>query len=532
MREELKNQEVLAMYDVRGIQDYIFKTNAAKEVIGASEIVDNIIINGLNEYIKSNNLDKSKYLVEWSKDLSKEEKTVNPDNQADAFIKNNSNVLMQVMFIGGGNAYILFRTGEECSKVNKFLGKYVLEKTYSLNLAVAVVKKTESYRNDYENINDEMRRIKARMPYSQPMGALPFMMIDSTTGYPIFDKQNKLSKESYLKREEYKNVRQKEDKDSEKVFDNMVTEKGDNSTLAIIHIDGNSLGKRIMNAMHNINGYYDAITKMRKLSLDIDNTFNTAFNKMTIYLDEESKKIFDDNKPKYRKIIVAGDDITYVCNANLAIKSVIKFIEELNKISTRNFPIFSACAGIAFFNSHFPFSDAYKVAEACCESAKERAKRDPKNGTLLEDEKVGNFFDFQMCTNVNASDLDNYREKHYKVDGKPFIYRPYYVEVNPNNRSDDKNKSINSMFRNYSYKVLDEKSKLLKSDEFPRSLAKEIRNIISQGDNEIEKEISFLKSRTYSEFEDLKENKGIYYDACELMDFEWEVGEENDKNQD
>ena len=33
MREELYNQQVLAMYDVRGIQNYIFKRNAAKENI-------------------------------------------------------------------------------------------------------------------------------------------------------------------------------------------------------------------------------------------------------------------------------------------------------------------------------------------------------------------------------------------------------------------------------------------------------------------------------------------------------------------
>lgn len=39
MRAELKNCEVLAMYDVRGIQAYIFKSNVAKEIVGASELV-------------------------------------------------------------------------------------------------------------------------------------------------------------------------------------------------------------------------------------------------------------------------------------------------------------------------------------------------------------------------------------------------------------------------------------------------------------------------------------------------------------
>ena len=52
MREELYDQQVLAMYDVRGIQNYIFKSNAAKEIIGASVLVEAIITDGLNAYIK------------------------------------------------------------------------------------------------------------------------------------------------------------------------------------------------------------------------------------------------------------------------------------------------------------------------------------------------------------------------------------------------------------------------------------------------------------------------------------------------
>ena len=48
MREELYDQQVLAMYDVRGIQNYIFKSNAAKEIIGASVLVEAIITDGLN----------------------------------------------------------------------------------------------------------------------------------------------------------------------------------------------------------------------------------------------------------------------------------------------------------------------------------------------------------------------------------------------------------------------------------------------------------------------------------------------------
>ena len=154
MREELYNQQVLAMYDVRGIQNYIFKSNAAKEIIGASVLVEAIITDGLNAYIKNNAKNQEQYLTDWKNDDPK------------VFLEN-PEIEMQVMFVGGGNAYVLFRRGEECRNVNRFLAKYVLERTYSLNLAVAVVKKTNAYDHDYAEINEEMRRIKAFMPSTQ-----------------------------------------------------------------------------------------------------------------------------------------------------------------------------------------------------------------------------------------------------------------------------------------------------------------------------------------------------------------------------
>ena len=105
MKAELQEKEVLAMYDVRGIQGYIFKSNVAKEIVGASELVRQIITEGLDAYIKTLPCEKSKnYLTKWKND------------DPEAFLKDSS-VEMQIMFIGGGNAYVLFRHGRECEKI-------------------------------------------------------------------------------------------------------------------------------------------------------------------------------------------------------------------------------------------------------------------------------------------------------------------------------------------------------------------------------------------------------------------------------
>lgn len=488
MKENLLDKKVLAMYDVRGIQNYIFKSNLAKEIIGASAIVDSIIINGLEEYKKSKvEKDNEKYyLTDWEND------------DAHKFFSD-ANVLMQVMFIGGGNAYVLFKTGAICEKVNHFLGKYVLDKTYSLNLSVAVVAMTESYKNDYAAINNEMRRIKSYMPLTQPVGALPFMMADSVTGYPLthIEKGDKYCTESYLKRNAFYHLPERED---EKIFDNMVIQKGDNSILAVCHIDGNSMGVRIINTMKDKKLYKDAIPAMRKLSIEIAKTFEDAYDAMEDFMDELSSSVKIDNKHKlYRKIITAGDDITFVCNAKLAIPAVKYFLQNLGTE-------YSACGGIAFFNSHFPFSDAYKVAEACCESAKKRAKINTNRGN---DGKIGCYLDYQVCTNISAAQLDKYREKNYVTDMGSIIYRPYYVNVDGQKVLNDKNKQ-------YDIAKLYECMKYIQ--RLPRSKAKQLRDAISIGKNEKDSCIALLESRGFKEVTKAKDEYAIWYDALEIMD--------------
>ena len=498
MRPELLDQQVLAMYDVRGIQSYIFKSNAAKEIVGASALVERIITEGLQEYIRTQETSKDscQYMTDWIKDDPK------------AFLEN-PEVEMQILFIGGGNAYVLFRHGRECEKVNRFLAKYLLDRTYSLNLAVAVVPKTDSYMEDYEAINNRLREIKASMPLNMPVGAMPFMAADSITGLPLTKKDvdgNYYSTEAILKRAAFPKT------EDEKLFDNMVTEKGDNSTLAVFHIDGNSMGNTIRKEMEKTEGYKDAIAKMRELSLRISGNFRQTVDEMKAYMDFLTPKIKETKDHKlYREIIVAGDDITFVCNAKLAIPAVKFFLENISKKGE-----FSACGGIAFFNSHFPFSDAYQVAEACCESAKKRAKQDACKGN---DSKIGNFLDYQICTNIRASELDTYRDRHYTADGKSFIFRPYYVPFeedkwNMNGKNDCYN--ISRLMYWLKYFAQGEKSK---SAPMARSKAKKLRDTIPMGGAELDSEITFLESRGYTGLKAAKKEAPIWYDALEIMDW-------------
>lgn len=502
------NEPYIGMYDVRGIQDYIFKTNYAKEIVGASHLVDSIILDGLREYVAELNPDEQPgYMLDWKND------------DASAFL-NNQEIRMQVMFIGGGNSYVLFRNKKLCQDVNRYLGRYVLEHTYSLNLAVATCKKTESYAEDYKKINEEMRRIKAKMPNTKPIGALPFMDRDSITGFPLCRKRKEYGEEKIycteaaLKRQAFEDFERDAGikENSEKIFDNMVREKGDNSSLAICHIDGNSMGIRIRECMQNVVSYDEAITKMRTLSKNIAECFREVFDEMCHYMDELSPKVKEGVR-LYRELIVAGDDITFICNAHLA-RSAVEFF--LRRIVDKEY---SACAGIAYFNSHFPFTDAYQVAEACCSSAKNCAKRPQHRGT---NGMIGCYMDFQICTNVRAADLSTYRDKHYLVDGTHIIARPYYVPSHTDreepNEVNEKNKKNDIHYLKYWLEKF--------SDEnfIARNKAKKLRNVISEGIEGIESYLLFLKSRGIR-LDNPVEQYRYWYDALEILDIDLVIKE-------
>ena len=520
MTEIVKEQiagtdEVLAMYDVRGIQNYIFRTNRVKEIMGGSVIVDNIIVDGLKQIIQGisdgdEQISKN-YLTEWK-----------TSNNSLEFLSN-KDIQMQVMYIGGGNAYVLYRSYDLCRKFNRELAEYVFKETYALQLAVATVKKTNSYYDDYGRIKMEMRRVKSVMPDGRPVGAFPFMKVDPVTGFPIIDYSSNdgyLSTESQKKCLAYKeNVKE----DLEKAFDNLISKKNDNSMLAVVHIDGNNMGLRISQIMRAIdeeskNDYEKVTQVVRGISRSIDKSFSEAFMDMEKYIKNVLSLKVKQEIPcaLYRKIICAGDDITFVCNAKVALAAVIHFLEFIGKRKmevgglTAEEP-FSACAGIAYFHSHFPFSDAYQVAEECCSSAKKRAKETARTGAHGE---VGSFLDYQICGTISAADLQNYRKKHYSVHESEqtslVIQRPYYVSASEEDPLNVLNKDRNVNILTGLIKDFSDSSKL------SRSKAKLLREAASKGSDEMNACKTFLISRDHILPDPTTEP--YWYDALEIAD--------------
>lgn len=519
----------LAMYDVRGIQDYIYKTAKVQDAIGASAIVEDIISEALKEAVEKEELS---YDLEWY-----DENGVLPYDVSKA-----SDTDVQVLYIGGGNAFVSFKDEDICQRVNHRMSRYVLEKTYSLQLAIAVTDQTEDYADDYKRIFDEMVRVKADMEVSKPFGALPVMEVEIKTGLPACpdgDKAIGTSRETYLKKTKEDLVREDLIQRA-KIFDNYAESKGVDSTLAVVHIDGNNMGLRIRKLIDGIEDYGKAVNKMREISYCINHSYKSVYEQMENQFNRYAGK--GDGKKQYNvlKILTAGDDITYVCKGKYALSTVEYFCGEIGKKTMNggkdekdiNLYGFSVCAGVAYIGSHFPFSVGYEVAEACCDSAKDMAKK-PENMLPVDQDgkvitnvegtakagvsyKIGNWVDFQICKNIHTGDLDKTRKLEYVTShNEKLLIRPYELPLlNLKSREGAINKYEN-LKCNIRYFQNDKK--------IPHSHAKKLRNLYSSGQEVVNEFAAFLASRGWKMPDGTvdmytEDNQALWYDALELFD--------------
>ena len=406
---------------------------------------------------------------------------------------------------------------------------------------------TENYADDYKNIFDEMVRVKANMEVSKPFGALPVMDVEIKTGLPACpvekkdgDKAIGTSRETYLKKAKEDLVREDLIQRA-KIFDNYAESKGVDSTLAVVHIDGNNMGLRIRKLIDGIEDYGKAVNKMREISYCINHSYKSVYEQMENHFNGYAGK-GDGKKKQYNvlKILTAGDDITYVCKGKYALSTVEYFCREIGKKSMNggtnekdiNLYGFSVCAGVAYIGSHFPFSVGYEVAEACCDSAKDMAKKpenmlpvdqDGKRSTNVDGTakagvsyKIGNWVDFQICKNIHTGDLDKTRKLEYVTShNEKLLIRPYELPLlNLKSREGAINK----------YENLKSNIRYFQNDKnIPHSHAKKLRNLYSSGQEVVNEFAAFLASRGWKMPDGTvdmytEDNQALWYDALELFD--------------
>jgi hypothetical protein len=150
--------------------------------------------------------------------------------------------------------------------------------------------------------------------------------------------------------------------------------EGKNSWIAVIHADGNGLGNIVQKVCTNS-------TDAKRFSSLLDEITKAAAQKA--YWDVEND--FKSKIIPIRPVVLGGDDLTLICRADLAVNFTHGFLREFEKQSKEQLKELSkkyevvkqgltACAGIAFVKSSYPFHYAVGLAESLCKRAKGKAR--------------------------------------------------------------------------------------------------------------------------------------------------------------
>lgn len=505
MSDKIEN---LIIFDVRGIQKYIYRSKKIKEVIGASNIVRNLLSKAIKEYCKDNNI----VFTSWCDENNIFEfKFFNLENLNKDYI--------ECVYEGGGNLLLATRLSEnDTNSFTKYLQRYFLENSYSLSLGFATmqISKDIDYINKaYPEIKAKLNEVKKRMPQLSLAKPLPICEVDSNTGFamsivkndqPSNKLNNHFSIESSLKLDNYI---KSENNEIDRFFSDEEIEDNSLKTLiAIVHIDGNDMGGIISSYMKSKRkdnmSFEDGVKISRELSYKINKVFKSNV-----------EGIID--RYEARTIINSGDDITYICRASDAFsltKEIMRMIEQ-NYLGDDKNNIFTSCAGIAFTHRHFPFHKAYEIAEECCSLAKKQAKKEENKFVLNLKEghvtRPSSYIDFEIIKSGIIKSVASKRNEN------SYLYlRPYLVSIQ------HENITLNSKYYNIEDLLNDIKN--LREANVSRNAVKEIRNTYES--SKVETKILFLrlKSRNnlgskfnYDEPFDTN-GKARYYDGATLID--------------
>ena len=391
--------------DLRAIQRYIFSSNKLRDNLGASYLVSHIF------------------------DDFKDEKKG---------------------FCGGGNLYRQCDNEIRAKEIVRDLSRAIFETAPGLSFNAAIVKTKEN-----EDFSSRIKRLHQKLEeekqnHQQITTLRSYGVNAQCSSGPLsaqyrdpFEKDKYISEVVYAKRKLFKNDKEN-DKEDDTISDEYsqylsddfkLTEefleisplKGEDSHIAVVHIDGNGIGA-IFSTLKTLSDYQEF---SKKLNTDMHKALRETIKILEDKIrkgewDYNYKTVNEQNILKYilplRPIYIGGDDITFVCEGRLGIELSCIFIEEVQKLLNRDDVSF--CAGVAIAKTNFPFFQIYKAADALCRSAKNKRLQDIKEEVA---KKSDSYIDFHMINSSVYSNLEKVRKIQYtSISGKNILYyRPY-----------------------------------------------------------------------------------------------------------
>lgn len=227
-------------------------------------------------------------------------------------------------------------------------------------------------------------------------------------------------------------------------------------------------------------------------------------------------------------LVLGGDDLTIICDGQYAISFtkdfLTKFVEETKKPKIQDiFPNgvdLGICAGIAIIKPHYPFHQAYHLAEQLLQSAKKSKDVSPSISAL----------DYHVLYDSSGVDLDEIRRKFKDFQ----VARPYIVS----DETDLGELADNDWVKHRKFSELQTRVETMLKEEdgkrkIPNTQLHTLRERLHLGTNEAKAFASTIKHR-YPTFEKLEplfflneksEEFTHFLDAMEIVEF-WKGLEE------
>ena len=350
---------------VQGIQEFIFATNELKSIIGASEIIENM-----------NKIISEKY-----------EK--------------------HIVINAAGNIKLVFDEKTEFEELVKYFVKKQKQKAFGITISQAVVPFDEG------GLKDAFGRLEQKLMISRNQPEIPLDMsinimdIAPKTARPLvssdLDMATYQKEAAYIQDEEYGEI---------------TNVKNAKNKIAIIHADGNGLGTLISSMSKEMHSDEEVISIFKQFSVDLKQAMDNA----VIAATKKTSGI------KLRKVILGGDDLTVICDANSALLFTQYFLEAFEK-ETEKMGGLTACAGIAYCNYKYPFHYAVNLAESLCSESKKHSRE-------INEHTPPSSLMFHNIQSSNFSTYQDYIDKELTVNSdedKVYLnYGPYFIHETKN----------------------------------------------------------------------------------------------------
>ena len=394
---------------VQGIQGFIFQTNELKDIVGASELVEEICTNMFEDEFKQDG---------------------------------------ELIVSAAGNIKCLFYSEAQCKKAVLLFPKMVMEAAPGITISQAVVTTTEKEMNSgfqmvIDRLEKKLHDQRNRVPQNLTTGLMGIER-SRKTGLPAVKVVKEDGIELYLDLGTAKKRDRSEDNQAtmhlcpksfgrnqiispESIALNIGDLTDKNDWIAIIHADGNGLGAVLANKggdKEQLKLFSSNLSKATEAAAQ--KTYEEMIKNLGKKTNEDIPKNLDKKIP-FRPVVLSGDDMTMICRVDLAIDYATAFMKHFEEETERLLRFrLTACAGIAFIKSSFPFHYGYQLAETLCGIAKKDAKRRVENGIIpacLMFYKVQSSF-VEKFDDIIAKELTPQK-------GHSFVFGPYYLNNQP-----------------------------------------------------------------------------------------------------